>query len=138
MAMTNATGLLATSFHGSDGWDRFDAQMGQLARRLDGVPDTAATAAVAPAATRLPSTMDKVRDNEIRKARERIEGYTPSELRNLAAVKTRSGKPNPRHDPAVTRDSALAAHRMSGDDPWYDSRRGADDLPEDANVTPDV
>ncbi len=69
-----------------------------------------------------PLTAAQQRSNlEIDAAREYVSGLDPEEIRRRTAKTTNTGRENPDYDPALARQSGLAARRKMGDDDQFDS-----------------
>lgn len=67
----------------------------------------------------------KARNAEIDRAREKIAGMDPAEIRRLSAKATNTGRENKDYDPSIARAAAVAARRKVGDDPWFDGQGGS-------------
>lgn len=68
--------------------------------------------------------MQKARNAEIDRAREKVAGLDEASVRVRTQKFSATGRENKDFDPGLARATALAARRKVGDDPWFDSRDG--------------
>ena len=77
--------------------------------------------------------IQQARNAEIDRAREKISGLDPAEIRRLSAKATNTGRENKDYDPSIARAASLAARRKVGEDDWFDRQFGTGDTPPAAS-----